>query len=92
MKESEIIAAGIKLVGLFLLLLGAFALIREIMSFLIPLLNADTRETLAVAWPLGIMTALARMLVSSVQIAFGIYLCRGGKWIVSILTNKSGDS
>jgi flagellar biosynthesis protein FlhB len=92
MREHDIISAGVKLVGLFILLLGVFTLVRESMSILVPLFDADTRETLAVGWMILVISAFGRLIVSVVQIAFGIYLCRGGKRIVSLLTNKSGDS
>jgi len=92
MREHDIISAGVKLVGLFLLLLGAVALFRESISFILQLLHLDTRDLPADTWQIVAMIGFAKLNVAIAQVALGVYLCKGGKWFVSKLCHDTTDS
>jgi len=92
MTERNIISAGVKLVGLFLLLLGAIELSREGLSLIAQLLQADTKELPEGTWKLLSVVAFLKLDAAIVQVLLGIYLCRGGKWFVSMLSRDEIDS
>ena len=92
MRERDILSAGMKILGLCLLILGVLTFSRETLSLIVPWLQSDTSELPKGFWKLLSLRAFTRAIVSIIQIALGIYLCKGGKWFVSILADRSGDS
>jgi hypothetical protein len=92
MRERDIVSAGVKLVGLFLLLLGAVELIRDGLALVIQLLYADNQGLPEDIWQLFAMVAFGKVSIAIVQVLLGAYLCRGGGWFVSVLCGNTEDS
>ncbi len=92
MNERDIISAGIKVVGLFILLLGTMALLRDGASLVIRWSELSALQVDEVLWPIILPIYFTRGFVSITQIALGLYLCNGGKLFVAMLTRNTKDS
>jgi hypothetical protein len=104
MKERDIISAGLKIVGCFLVIQGVFSLV----SFLIPVVidfirlpelvsaldsaaemdPAQQRDVVAQARTMSSVAIGVRVFRESIRLIFGLYLCRGGSAIVRLLSKK----
>ena len=104
MKERDIVTAGLKIVGFFILVQGAVNLffdgisfvaqyncIPEMVSAMIQPMEMSEAETLSMTENVkGIsMIPIAGQLIKNVfKIIFGLYLCRDGKLITKLLTRS----
>ena len=91
MRERDIISAGAKLIGLFLLLLGLLEFFREGISLIIQLIAADTDDLPEGTWKILSVVAATKLGVAIFQIALGTYLCRGGRLFVELLSKKESS-
>jgi len=107
-NERDIISAGVKIVGLFVLLLGLLGLFRDgipLVShyFYVPkyvsamdstkdLADGDKQQLSHDIRLLSMIPKASRVSGEIIQILLGIYLCRGGRVFVSLLTGKKEDS